>query len=128
MDTYDDVIENNKPAKWHRVKVIRRMQRLIQRFVRENTRLHFKVKAIPYEMYTMDDHQLITMMEDLKRYTDGDGLANLELFPADDVLYIENALKLLRGDITLDDITDTDLKDKLTRFDRLIILTTKDTI
>ena len=115
MDAYDDVIENNKPKKWHRVKVIRRMQRLIQRFVRENTRLHFKVKAITYETYTMDDHQIIEIMEDLKRYTDGDGLANLELFPAD-VLYIENALKLLRGDITLDDITYDGLKEKLTLF------------
>ena len=64
----------------------------------------------------MDDHQLITMMEDLKRYTDGDELANLELFPEDDVLYIEHALKLLQNDITLDDVTDVDLKVKLTLF------------
>ena len=64
----------------------------------------------------MDDHQFIEKMEDLKRYTDGDGLNELELFPADDVLYIENALKLLRGDITLDDITYDGLKEKLTLF------------
>ena len=95
MDAYDDVIENNKPKKWHRVKVIRRLQRLIQLFVRENTRLHFKVKAITYETYTMDDHQCITMMEDLKSYTDGDALAGLKLFPVDDILYIEHAFKLL---------------------------------
>ena len=116
FDTYGDVIENNKPATCHRVKVIRRLQRLIQRFVRENTRLHFKVRAIAYELYTMEDHQCITMMEELKSYTDGEGLEELELFPVDDILYIEHAFKLLRKDITLDDITEVDLKDKLTLF------------
>lgn len=56
------------------------------------------------------------MMEELKSYTDGEGLEELELFPVDDILYIEHAFKLLRKDITLDDITEVDLKDKLTLF------------
>ena len=111
LETYEAAVNDYRPENHNYVKMIRRMQRKLNNHLLSIEKKAVEIVAITSDIYNKDVAEYNRMMDDLVALASHN---DYDLFSAEDSHYIEFAFKVLRGIITVDNVSD-DLRDDMHR-------------